>query len=68
MARYSIRITYELTEVRAICIHCQLGSGLKAPCGVAVNYYPNTNRMKTTVQYPPQVAPEGVASHSNPYL
>ena len=68
IARYSIHITYKLTEVVAICTHCELGSGLKAPYGVAVNYYPNTDRMKTTVQYPPQVALEGVASHPNLYL
>ena len=47
-ARY---ISYELTEVVTICIHCQLK--------IAVNYYPNTDRMKTTVQYLPQVTPEG---------
>ena len=43
--------TFELTEAVTICTHCQLK--------IAVNYYPNTDRMKTTVQYPPQVAPEG---------
>ena len=32
-----------------------------------VNYYPNTDRMKTTVQYSPQVALEGVAPHPDPY-
>ena len=58
VARHSIR---ELMEVVTIRIHCQPGSGLKAPCGIVVNYYPNTDRMKTTVQHPPQVAPEGVA-------
>ena len=33
----------------------------------AVNHYPNTDRMKTTVQYSPQVALEGMAPCSNPY-
>ena len=41
-----------------------MGLGLPAPCGVAVNYYPNTDRMKTTVQYSPQIALEKMLFHS----
>ena len=36
------------------------------PVGCAVDYYPNTDRMKTTVQHSPQIALEGRPLHSNP--